>query len=210
MNREPTLNDLIGDEATGDERQQLQHVHDMLLEAGPPPELGEKLEAGPTLGMTLARQRHRRKLKQRAMVLLAAAIVVFMVFVAGYASHSTRGGSKRAVITQELKGTSLAKQAVGTLQVWNSQDAGTNWPMTLTVAGLPTNSSYEVYLVRNGKPWGSCGSFRVGNSPNSAEASVTVPLNAPYAINQGATWVVTRPGRSGSEPGPTVLRPVKA
>jgi hypothetical protein len=214
VNREPTLNDLIGGEPTGDERQQLQHVHEMLLEAGPPPELGEKLEAGPTLGMTLARQRHRRKLKRRGMVLLAAAILVFMVFVAGYASRSTGGGGggPQAVITQQLKGTSLVPQAQGTLQVWNSQDAGTNWPMTLTVVGLPTlapHNYYEVYLVRNGKPWGSCGTFRVGNSRNAAGSSVTVTLTAPYTLHPGDTWVVTRPGSGGTEPGQTVLSSVK-
>jgi hypothetical protein len=214
VSRDPNLNDLIGDEVTGAERQELQNVHEMLLEAGPPPELGEKLEAGPTLGMTLARQRQRRKVKRRAMVLLAAAILVFMVFVAGYASRSTSGnGKQHAVILQQLKGTPLAPQAQGTLQVWNSQDEGTNWPMTLTVAGLPTlapHNYYEVYLVRNGKPWGSCGTFRVGNSPNSAESSVTVTLSAPYSVHQGDTWVVTKPGGGGSEPGPTVLKPVNA
>ena len=213
MSRDPNLNDLIGDEVTGAERQELQNVHEMLLEAGPPPELGEKLEAGPTLGMTLARQRHRRTLKRRGMALLAAAIVVVMVFVAGYASRSTGGHGNRAVILQQLKGTRLAPQAEGTLQVWNSKDAGTNWPMTLTVAGLhplAPHNYYEVYLVRNGKPWGSCGTFRVGNSRNSAESSVTVTLSAPYSLHQGDTWVVTKPGGGGSEPGPTVLKPVNA
>ena len=39
--------------------------------------------------------------------------------------------------------------------------------MKLTVVGLrqlPPHAYYEVYLVRNGKPWGLCGSFRVGSS----------------------------------------------
>ena len=211
MNREPNLNDLIGDEATGAERQQLQHVHEMLLEAGPPPELSDTLEAGPTLGMTLGQHQRQRKVKRRGMLLLAAAIAVFAVFIAGYASRSTGRSSNQAVITQQLKGTPLLPQAQGTLQVWDSQDAGTNWPMTLTVVGLPTlapHSYYEVYLVRNGKPWGSCGRFRVGNSRNSAESPVTVTLSAPYTLHDGDTWVVTRPGRGGAEPGPTVLRPV--
>lgn len=210
MNREPNLNDLIGDEATGAEREQLQNVHEMLLEAGPPPELSDTLEAGPTLGMTLAQQQRQRKVKRRAMILLAAAIAVFAIFIAGYASRSTGGGGRQAVITQQLKGTSLVPQAQGTLQVWNSQDAGTNWPMTLTVVGLPTlapHNYYEVYLVRNGKPWGSCGTFRPAGS---TESPVTVTLTAPYTLHSGDTWVVTRPGSGGLEPGQTVLKPVKA
>jgi hypothetical protein len=213
VNREPTLNDLIGDEATGAERQQLQHVHEMLLEAGPPPELSAELEAGPTLGMTLGHR--RRKTKRRMMLLLAAAIAVFAVFTAGYASHTTgKVGGPQVVFSQELKGTSLAPQAEGALQVLSSQD-GNNWPMKLTVVGLrqlPPGSYYEVYLLRNGKPWGLCGAFRAGTSPQNP---VTVTLTAPYSPYKGDSWVgdswvVTRPGQGGTEPGQTVLKPVTA
>jgi hypothetical protein len=205
VNREPTLNDLIGDEATGAERQQLQHVHEMLLEAGPPPELSDKLEAGPSLGMTLGGR--RRKVKRRAMLLLAAAIAVFAVFIAGYASHTTgKAGGPQVVISQTLKGTPLAPQAEGALQVLSSQD-GNNWPMKLTVVGLrplAPGNYYEVYLLRNGKPWGLCGTFRAGSS---TDRPVTVTLTAPYQLSKGDSWVVTRPGPGGAEPGQTVLKP---
>ena len=197
MNREPTLDDLIGTEPTDVERQRMQHVHELLLEAGPPPELSPKLEAGPTLGMTLHR---KRALKRRAMLLLAATLAVVGVFFGKSAPNP--------VIAQALAGTSLVPQAQGTLEVWNS-NAG-NWPMTLTVVGLPTlpaHSYYEVYLVRDGKPWGSCGTFRAGSSP---EEPVTVTLTAPYTLQKGDSWVVTRPGPGGAEPGQTVLRPVTA
>ena len=208
MSREPTLNDLIGDEATGAERQRLQHVHEQLLQAGPPPEISADLEAGPTLGMTIGQR--RRKKKQRGMLLLAAAIVVVLVFIGGYATGGNGGyGKQQTVISQELKGTSLLPQAQGTLQVWDTKD-GNNWPMTLTVVGLPQlpeHSAYEVYLVRDGKPWGSCGRFRASSSP---EQPVTVTLTAPYSLERGDTWVVTRPGPGGAEPGQTVLGPVKA
>ena len=80
--------------------------------------------------------------------------------------------------------------------------------MTLTVVGLPElapHSYYEVYLVRHGKLGGSCGLFRVGGSPQDP---VTVSLTSPYELEKGDTWVVTRPGQGGAEPGQTVLRPV--
>jgi hypothetical protein len=208
VSREPHLDDLVGTEVTGAERQRLQQVHEMLLEAGPPPEISAELEAGPTLGMTLGGHAHqRRKVKRRAMLLLAAAILIALVFIAGYAS---RGGGKSSssgvAIRQAFQGTSLAPHAQGTLEVWSSQD-GNNWPMTLTVVGLkqlPPHTNYDVYLVRNGKPWGACGSFRVGGNPQDP---VTVTLSAPYTLHKGDTWVVTRPGAGGSEPGRTVLRP---
>lgn len=208
MNREPTLDELIGTEATGAERQRLQHVHDLLLEAGPPPELSPELEAGPNLKMTVGKR--RRVVKQRATLLLAAAVGVFVVFLGGYVV-ANRGGSSSAtpVIAQRLAGTPLAPHASGTLEVWDSS-AG-NWPMTLRVVGLPRlpqHTYYEVYLVRGGKPWGSCGSFRVTSSDSSAVVRVT--LTAPYTLRKGDSWVVTRPGPGGAEPGRTVLRPITA
>jgi hypothetical protein len=82
--------------------------------------------------------------------------------------------------------------------------------MTLSVVGLPKlrpHTYYEVYLVRHGRPWGSCGTFRVGGSPDQP---VTVTLSAPYSLRKGDSWVVTRPGRGGTEPGTTVLSTVRA
>jgi hypothetical protein len=211
VSRKPTLEEVIGADATGAERQRLLQVHELLLEAGPPPELSPELEAGPNLKMTMTKR--RRRMKQRAMVLLAAAILVFLVFMGGYVVANNSGGksSKGAppVLSQALEGTALVPKAEGALQVWRSKD-GSNWPMTLTVAGLPAlppHRYYEVYLFRGGKIRGSCGSFRIGSS---SSGPVTVPLTSPYELRKGDSWVVTRPGVGGSEPGSLVLRPVTA
>jgi Anti-sigma-K factor rskA len=206
LNRERSLDELIGAEATGAERERLQQVHELLLQAGPPPELSPELEAGPTLQMTL--QRKRRKVKPRAMMLLAAALVLVLVFIGGYAAGNS-SGSKHATapVSVKLAGTSRAPNAHASLEVWH-RSAG-NWPMTLSVVGLkklPAHRYYEVYLVRNGKPWGSCGTFRV----TSTKGAVRVTLNAPYSLRKGDSWIVTRPGASGAEPGQTVLHPVTA
>jgi hypothetical protein len=205
VNREPSLDELIGADPTGEERQRLQHVHELLLEAGPPPELSPELEAGPTLAMTLSRR--RRAVKPRAMLLLAAALAVFVVFFAGYVVANGRNGKTASppVRLITLKGTSAVPKAQATLEVWHSH-AG-NWPMTLNVVGLPPRAYYEVYVVRDGKPWGSCGTFRV---EGSSDRPVTVTLTAPYSLRKGDSWVVTRPGPGGVEPGKTVLRPVTA
>jgi hypothetical protein len=200
------LDELIGAESTGAERQRLQDVHDLLLEAGPPPELTPRLEAGPTLDMTLGRPR-RRVVKQRALLLLAAALTLALVFLGGYATGNGGSKSATAALSVNLRGTSTVPNAQASLEVWHRK-AG-NWPMTLSVVGLPklpANNYYEVYLVRDGRPWGSCGSFRVTGS----KRPLTVTLNAPYALQKGDSWVVTRPGASGAEPGTTVMRPVTA
>jgi hypothetical protein len=211
VNREPTLDDLIGADAPGAERQQLQHVHELLLEAGPPPELSPELEAGPNLQMTTGKRRGARR--PRAMLLLAAALAIFVVFFAGYGVGNHRSGkASPPVLSQALKGTRLAPHAEGALRVWSSKD-GSNWPMTLSVVGLPQlppRNYYEVYLFRDGKiqPWGTCGTFRVGDSDSAR--GLTVTLTSPYPLEKGDAWVVTRPGVRGSEPGPAVLRPITA
>jgi len=204
----PDFDELIGTEATGAERAKLREAHDLLLRAGPPPELTPKLRAGPNPGV--ARMQHRRRaVKRRTLVLLAAALSVAVVFFAGYAvsSHRGSGGSKGAIVkTLELKGTATVPNAQATLDVWQHRDG--NWPMTLSVTGLPKlppRTYYEVYLFRNGLPWGSCGSFVV----SGASSVLRVSLNAPYKLHAGDTWVVTRV-TVGSEPGKTVLRPVPA
>lgn len=208
MNREPNFDDLIDAEITGPERERLHNVHDMLLRAGPPPELPPELEAGPNLQMTMARR--RRHEKGRGMVLLAAALVGVLVFIGGYAIGNGRkagGSEKTPVTTLALKGTAAAPNAQASLEVWHPNDG--NWPMTLYVVGLgklPPRRYYEVYVVRGGRILGSCGTFLVKQAKNP----VMVTLNAPYPLQKGDTWVVTRQSPGGAEPGTTVLKPVKA
>jgi hypothetical protein len=207
VNRRPTFDELVDDETTGAEREQLRHVHDLLLRAGAPPELPPELEAGPSLQVTFARRRQRAK--KRGMLLLAAALVAVLVFIGGYAAGNGQKGSRGAgpVTTLNLKGTTIAPHAQASLEVWHPRDG--NWPMTLSVVGLdqlPPRRYYEVYVVRGGKILGSCGVFRVNQTRNP----VVVTLNAPYPLQKGDTWVVTRQGVGGVEPGQTVLKPVNA
>ena len=205
----PEFNDLVGAEATGAERERLRRAHELLVQAGPPPELTPELRKGPSL--SVVRLQQRRVVKRRAMLLLAAALSIAAVFAAGFAVANHRGGgSGKTVLAPEtlaLKGTAITPRARATLQVWHARSG--NWPMTLSVVGLPKlprHTHYEVYLVRNGKPWGSCGTFRVAGSSRA----VTITLNAPYALRKGDSWIVTRPGPAGGEPGKTVLAPVSA
>ncbi len=110
MNRNPKLDELVGTETTGAERERLQHVHDLLLEAGPPPELSPELEAGPNLKMTVGKR--RRVVKQRAMLLLAAAVALSLIFLGGYAVGNNRGSSKSTpVVSLELTGTPSGTRA---------------------------------------------------------------------------------------------------
>ena len=201
----PDFDELVGAETSGAERERLRGAHELLLQAGPPAELPPQLQKAPGFGVSRLQQ--RRVVKRRTMLLLAAAVSIAAVFAAGFAVADQRGGSTKTALvarTLSLKGTAAVPQARATLEVWHAR-AG-NWPMTLSVVGLPklpAHTYYEVYLVRDGKPWGSCGTFRVASSSKP----VTLTFNAPYKLRKGDSWVVTRPV-SGREPGRAVLRPV--
>lgn len=204
MTRHPDFDELVGQEPAGAERERLRRVHELLVAAGPPPELSPQLEAGPTLGMTLARP-PRAAWRRRVALLAAAAVAIAVVFLGGFLAANRGGGGPAAVQTLSLRGTSLAPGALASLRIQPADAAG-NWPMRLSVTGLPAlpkGGHYEVYLVRGGKPWGSCGTFVVAGR----DRGTTVTLNAPYRLQPGDTWVVTRslPGETGA--GQTVLAP---
>lgn len=192
-----TFDELIGAEPEGAEREQLRRVHELLLEAGPPPELTPELESGPTLQMTLGRVRSiatsssRRRLYIPA---IAAAILVVMVL-----GLSLQGG-KTGVTAVPLRGTVAAPNATGTIAVLEATKDGQ--PMTIQVEGLQPGV-YAVYLTRSGGPWEKCGTFTVTSSTVSHPATIT----SPYRAEKGDTWVVTRPANGGR--GVTVMRPVR-
>lgn len=200
----PDFEELVGSEPKDAELERLRRVHDLLLVAGPPPELTPELEAGPTLAMTLGRVRRPRR---RLAVLAAAAVAVGAVFLGGYVVGNRSGGSSTSVArTIELRGTGAAPDALASIEL-KPGDAAGNWPMTLNVTGLPAlpeHSYYAVYLVRKGEQWAPCGWFVV----RGTHSGTTVTLNAPYGLEKGDTWVVTRQAEGGSSPGQPVLRPV--
>lgn len=196
----PDFEELIGNEPEGAERDRLRQTHELLMLAGPPPELVPGLEAGPA--MEHAQVRRRRQVKRRTLLLIAAAISIAAVFSVGYAVGN--GGGTSPVATLKLQGTALVPRAYGTMEILPLNSG--NWPMTLTAADLPKlarHSYYEVYLVRDHKPILSCGLFTTpgGDTP------VTVNLSVPYRFRSGNTWVVTKQAPGRQTPGPVVLRP---
>ena len=206
MTRTPDFEELVGPVPDGAERERLRRTHELLVAAGPPAELPPELEAGPNLAMTLGRRRAAHQHRRRLALLLAAAVAVAVVFLGGYVVGNRGGGSGEAVArTIELHGTANAPDGFASLRI-SPADASGNRPMTLSVTGLPSlpeHGYYAVFLVRNGKPWAPCGWFVV----SGPHAGTTVPMNAPYDVQSGDTWVVTAqtPGVHGA--GKTVLTP---
>jgi hypothetical protein len=185
----PDLRDLVGDDVPAEELERLGRVHELLLRAGPPPELPGELADPPEPDATIAflPRRHWRTLAALAAALALAA------FGAGWlaASANDSGGEAFPAIDFRvpMQGTMAAPNAVASIAVGERDEAG-NWPMAMTVRGLPQlpeGQEYELWLTKGGKLAESCGRF------NTDEDTVTY-LNAPYRLREYDGWVVTRAG----------------
>jgi len=208
MTSRPDFDELVGMDMAPDERDRLRRAHDLLGEAGPPPELSPEMEAVPwpedALQPLLGR---RRKPKARRALLLAAALVTAIVvgFVLGQATTSTNSSTSiEAKQTVEMHGTPLARDALATLKLGRPDNAG-NWPMVLHVSGLPKLAKggyYALYLTRGGKPLVSCGTINVSGA-------TSVRLSAAYALEafDKNGWVIVRQTPANNfRPNQVVLR----
>jgi hypothetical protein len=175
------------------ERERLFRAHELLLAAGPPPELTAGIRQPPA---PVVRLRARRR---AAGALAAAAAVAAACFAGGYELAAGGGGMKvaRSATMEDRQGRALASLRIGYMQ------QGGNWPVEMTVRGLPQQRNRAAYylllLWKDGKPAGVCGAFRVD------AGQTTVHFDVPYRITRGTHWVVTamRPGER--YPGTVVL-----
>ena len=169
----PDFDDLVGTDLDPGERARLERVHELLIAAGPPP---EPLEAPIAL-----RSRRRRG----ALLALAAALAV-----AAFALGAALTGPD-VDFTETMTGTAAASDARASLAIFEIDEAG-NWPMELTVSGLPPATSgrpFELWLTRAGEPAALCGAFLT-----SPAGTAVVPMNAPYRFDDFDGWVIVEEG----------------
>lgn len=207
MTRPPDFDELVDPEVDGDERERLRRAHELLVAAGPPPELSPELERGPALALTLRRPERSRARRsgappRRVLLLAAALVAVIAVFFTGYATGN-KSGSQDTLAggwVVHLHPAAGATAATAAIRVGTRDPAG-NWPMHLVATGLPQlpkGGYYEVFLTRNGKTVGPCGSFLTRDGDANAY------LNAPYRV-AGAGWIVTAQREGDSTTGRVVL-----
>jgi hypothetical protein len=195
------FDELVDTEGLGPEdEQRLRRVHDLLVEAGPPPDLPPALERPPTR----TRQREGEILqfpllpgrRWAAAAVLAAALAA-AAFGAGFLVGDRGGGAFDAERVVPMRG---ANGAQASIRIGAKDDVG-NWPMVFVVSGLPKQPPtgyYNLYLLKNGRPVILCGSFRVHDN------STTVRFTVPYRL-RNAKWVVTEQPPGVHEPGRVVL-----
>ena len=179
----PEFRELVGDEGSAEELERLRRTHELLVAAGPPPELSPDLAEPPPVGkpsnvITLP-QRHR------VSAWLVAAAIVAVFFGIGYLV----GNRGNEVPTQRLvamQGVGSFASAKGSIRVGAADEHG-NWPLVLRVDGLktlPKGSWYELFLTRAGRLGESCGTFNAGSGATS------VRLSVPYSL-KNVGWAVT-------------------
>jgi len=194
------FDDLIDREGLSpDQEARLRRVHDLLVQAGPPPDLPPALERPPTAPADAEVVQFPHLPRRRLAIAAVAAIaLVVLAFGGGYlVGHGkpTSFATKRVVPMHGGNALALLRVA--------PRDSAGNWPMQLEVNNLPTQHDprayYELWLTRDGKPLALCGSFRVN------ARTTTVRLSVPYNFKSFTGWVVTRQAANEHEPGPVVL-----
>ena len=201
MTREPDFNELVGEDVPAAETDRLRRAHDLLLAAGPLPELPPGL-AEPNVGERRTRRDENvyqllPKRRTGAALALAAAIAL-IAFLGGYLSGYRHNGFTAQYSVPMHASAGLG----GSAQIKiGERDSHGNLPLRLEIKGLPKLNAgyYEMYLTRGKRLW-TCGTFTAGGQ-NTVKVSLTIP----YQLRNGDGWIVTKelPGRS--TPGPTVL-----
>ena len=161
MSDTPKFQDLVGEGLPPTEHERLERVHEMLIEAGPPPELPPALEEVPD-GRGNVRELEATGLPRRRIgaALALAAAIALLAFVGGYlAGYKHTSNTFESVRTVAL--TNSEAQAVVR---FGPRDANGNTPMLVKVEGLkklPAGDYYTLYMTMGGKPVVVCGSFNV-------------------------------------------------
>lgn len=185
MTPPPDFHELVGDEGTPEELAQLRRAHELLLAAGPPPELSPRLaEAPAAIGRVswLPRRRRGAAFALAAGVAAAAFGVGFLIGNRGSSEFPAKGSP---IAMHAIAATSPAKASI----LIGDRDAVGNWPLLVRVSGLralPKGVWYELYLTRDGKPAAYCGAFAV-----NASGRTTVHFSVPYKLKGFDGWIVT-------------------
>lgn len=188
MTQEPDFRELVGDEGDREELDRLRRVHELLLAAGPPPELSPSVADPPAVEESNVLQFRRRRPATLLAVGIAAAAAAFVIGYAVGDHHS----SFESQFSVPMHGIGQTRGAIADIKV-GSHDTGGNYPLELTVRGLkrlPKGGWYELLLSKNGKPTLPCGDFAVDDTQTTVRMSVPYDFSDLRARHAFDGWVV--------------------
>ena len=209
MTDRPDFDDLV-EGTSPEERERLRRVHDLLVAAGPPPELPpalakpppERRERAPFL-TTLP----RRRIGATVTAAIGLAAAAFGIgYLVGAGNETTSRAEFTTVFTLEMKRTSAAREGAAAVLRIGKKAEGGNIPLAVAASGLdpvPEGGYYELWLTKKtGKTQKrevSCGTFI------ASDRDISVRLNAPYTLEPGFNgWIITK-HLPGSKNDPTLF-----
>jgi hypothetical protein len=171
----PEFEDLVGRDLPPAERERLERVHEMLIEAGPPPELPPELAQVPDRDGSPAEPEPTGLPRRRVGAVLAlAAAIALVAFVGGYVAGYNRTNDN----FEAVRTVALADRQAQAVVRFGPRDSNGNTPMLVKVEGLrrlPPDDYYTLFMTKNGKPIVLCGSFNV-----RGPQSTTLHFNVAY------------------------------
>jgi hypothetical protein len=198
----PDFDELVSGDLEPGERERLQSVHELLLAAGPPPELPPSLVHPPgarereAVVRVLPRGVPRRRLA--ASLVLAAALTLAAFGVGFLVGDREDAATATAAGLVKMVGTEAAPGAVASLRLFEPDEAG-NRVIEMTIRGLDELQApdyYELGLMRDGEVTAQCGTFNVEGD------KTVVSFTVPYEWNRFEGWgiVAHYPARDRESP----------
>ena len=184
MREPPDLNELLGDDVPDDERGRLERTDALLRSVPAPPArvphaLDEAVRGIPS--DTVARRPRRL-----AVALAFAAVVAAALFGLGYWAGGERGMDARYSVA--MRATDDARGASALIRVGEGDEETGNVELELDISGLPRlpeGGYYALWLAKDGRYAGTCGTFGVG------DGETTVSMNVSYDFDLYDQWVIT-------------------
>lgn len=174
MTGPPEFRDLLGDDLPAEDRARLGRVHELLIAAGPPPELPPSLAEAPDRASRPPSWLPRRRL---GAAFALAATIALVAFVGGYAAGYQRSDSDFDAARSVVLGGDDAKRAVVR---FGARDANGNRSMLVSVQGLSRardGNYYTLFMTKDGRPIVTCGTFNVRD-----EGLTTVRFTVAYEL----------------------------
>jgi hypothetical protein len=186
VTRPPDFDELMNGIERPDDRERLRRVHELLLEAGPPPELSPALATVPAPRPPRFSLRPKRRRLAGALALAGALLAT--MFGIGYLAGNS-DSDESAIPVRETVSLVSNSEASGAVDLGFKGRDG-NWPMVVTVRGLDPlrgGDYYTLALTRGGKPIVTCGTFNVADRSGNS-----VRMSAAYNLAGFDGWVVLR------------------
>ena len=191
----PDFDELVGNDLGSAERERLLRAHEMLIAAGPMPELPPSLA---DLHAPYEETNPFFNRRRNATITVLAAALAAAAFGIGYLTGDRGGEGFAAQKTVVMHGTPAAPAgAIASIALGETDDAG-NLRMLVRVSNLTKlerGDYYTLWLTRKHRAVVSCGSFVV-----SSDKTTEVLFTVSYQLKNFDGWVVTKQKRGQHDP----------